>query len=377
MNRLPVRLFVTHVVVALVGAATTYVLVQLLAPRLFDSGTAGMTGMNGMGRGQGQDVRAAFASAINTALLIGLGIAVLTAATAGGIAAYRLSRPLEQVRAATRRLSQGHYDEVIPLPREVELAELARDVNSLGAALAQTEQRRVRLLSEVAHEMRTPLTVIDGYVEGMIDEVFPADPETLGEVSVEVGRLRRLAEDLSALSQAEEGRLDLRTRPMDLSVVGAHAAERLRPQLQDAGVGLIIAAAEEPLVVAGDSDRLGQVVTNLVGNALAATRSGGTVRVDTRRAGDRAMLSVTDTGVGLAADEVERVFERFYRAGGSTPRAGGGTGIGLTIARGIARAHGGDLTATSPGLGSGATFTLNMPIALAGEGGGRSTLCES
>lgn len=366
MNRLSVRLFASHVLVALVGAATTYVLVQLLAPRLFDSGTAGMEGMAGKGR-QGQEVRAAFASAINTALLIGLGVAVLAAATAGGVAAYRLLRPLGAVRAATRRLSEGHYDEVVPPPREAELAALARDVNSLGAALAQTEQRRVRLLSEVAHEMRTPLTVIDGYVEGMIDGVFPAGPETLGEVSAEVGRLRRLAEDLSALSRAEEGRLDLQTRPIDLSVVAVTAAERLRPQLQDAGVGLTVVPAEQSLIVTGDSDRLGQVVTNLVGNALTATPPGGIVRVDTLREGDRAVLRVSDTGVGLAADEVNRVFERFYRAERSTGH-GAGTGIGLTIARGIARAHGGDLTAASPGRGSGATFTLNLPIAPAGEG---------
>lgn len=179
MNRLSVRLFFSHVVVVLIGAATTYALVQVLAPRLFDSG---MAGMGGMGRGQGQEVHAAFAGAVNAALLMGLGIAVLAAAAAGGVAAYRLLRPLAAVRAAARRLSQGHYDEIVVAPREVELAALAGDVNSLGAALAHTEQRRVRLLSEIAHEMRTPLTVIDGYVEGMIDGVFPAGPEALGQV---------------------------------------------------------------------------------------------------------------------------------------------------------------------------------------------------
>lgn len=368
MNRLSVRLFGSHLLVALIGAATTYALVQVLAPRLFDSGTAGMAGMSGMGRNQGQQVRAAFAGAVNTALLIGLGIAVVAAATAGGIAAYRLSRPLLAVRAATRRLAQGHYDELVPVPREVELAALADDVNALGAVLGQTEQRRVHLLSEIAHEMRTPLTVIDGYVEGMIDGVFPTTTDTLDQVSAEVGRLRRLADDLSALSRTEEGRLDLQIRPTDLSAVAAQAAERLRPQLLDAGISLTITPAVQPLMVAGDPDRLAQVVTNLVGNALSATPSGGAVRLTARREDDRALVQVADTGVGLAEQDLDRVFERFYRAEGSTSGRAGGTGIGLTIARGIARAHDGDLTAASPGLGAGATFTLNLPIAPAGEG---------
>lgn len=366
MNRLSVRLFFSHVVVVLIGAATTYALVQVLAPRLFDSG---MAGMGGMGRGQGQEVHAAFAGAVNTALLIGLGIAVLAAAAAGGVAAYRLLRPLAAVRAATRRLSQGHYDEIVVTPREVELAALAGDVNSLGAALAHTEQRRVRLLSEIAHEMRTPLTVIDGFVEGMIDGVFPAGPEALGQVSSEVGRLRRLADDLSALSRTEEGRLDLRIQQLDLAAVAAQAAERLRPQLQDAGITLTVnGAIGHPVLVAGDPDRLAQVVTNLVGNAMAATPPGGGVRVACWAEGGRALVRVSDTGVGLARQDLERVFERFYRADRSTGGRDGGSGIGLTIARGIASAHGGDLTAASAGPGTGASFTLDMPIAATRRG---------
>ena len=229
-----------------------------------------------------------------------------------------------------------------------------------------TEARRVRLLGEMAHEMRTPLTVANGTLEAMIDGVMPADAEHLGLVQVELRRVARLGSDLSALSRAEEGRLELVLRPVRLDGVAQDVVNRLLPQAEDAGVELVVKS--EPTVVVADPDRLAQVVTNLVGNALQATGAGGGVTV-TCTASREALLAVTDTGVGLDGDEVGRVFERFYR--GATPRADGGTGIGLTIARGIVEAHGGTLTATSPGRGRGATFSVRLP--LAELSGGRST----
>lgn len=244
----------------------------------------------------------------------------------------------------------------MPLPREHELAELAGDINLLGSSLAETESRRTRLLGEVAHEMRTPLTVIDGYVEAMIDGVVPVTPERLGQVSDEVRRLRRLSEDLSALSRSEEGRLDLRLQETDLAAVVATATERLRPQAEDAEIGLVVAPGTVAAVV--DADRVAQVVTNLVGNAIAATPPGGTISVGCTHHDEEAVITVTDTGAGLEPADLDRVFERFYRA---RPGASGGTGVGLTIARAIVRAHGGDLRASSAGPGLGATFTARLP----------------
>ena len=139
-------------------------------------------------------------------------VGVAAATVFGIVAAHRLVRPLRQLGDTTREIAAGHYDVHVARPQEHELALLADDVNTLGRTLAETESRRVRLLGEVAHEMRTPLTVIDGSVEGMIDGVLPAGPERLGLVSDEVRRLRRLSDDLSALSRAEEGRLGLVAR---------------------------------------------------------------------------------------------------------------------------------------------------------------------
>lgn len=363
--RLSLRLFVSYALVVAVGAVVTYVTVRLLAPPLFNHRMDMLHGGGGMMSGSGgqagaSGVHSAFLSALTTALLVG----VLASAAAAGLAAAfvtrRLLRPLDAVRTATRLIASGHYQASVPLPEEPELAALAADVNTLAAALASTETRRTRLLGEVAHEMRTPLTALDGYMEGLIDGVFAAKPEILGAASDEVRRLRRLADDLSALSRAEEQRLELHQVDADLADLARRAAGRLAPQFGDNDVALTI-RAPGTLPVRADPDRITQVLTNIIGNALAATPAAGAVTVEARSAGHRAEVAVTDTGIGLAADDLQRVFERFYRVPGQ-PRRSSGSGIGLTIARNIARAHGGDVAASSAGPGRGATFVLTLPL---------------
>lgn len=359
--KLSVRLFVSYVAVALVVAAAAYLTVRPLAPHLFDQ-EMGMMGRGdpGMMSGDGSpSVHSAFVSALNTALLVGVLAGVATAVVVAGLVTRRLLRPLEAVRGATRRIAAGRYEARISLPAEPELAALAADVNTLAHVLADTETRRTRLLGDVAHEMRTPLTSLDGYVEGMIDGVFEADPETLAAVTGELRRLHRLADDLSSLSRTEEGRLELRTVPTDLADLARRAAGRLAPQYRDGRVSLVVDAGV-PLPVQVDPDRITQVLTNLLGNALLATPAGGTVTIAGRIADNHAVVSVADTGVGLAPADLERVFERFYRAPDS--RRSSGSGIGLTIARGIARAHRGDVTAASAGHSRGAVFTLTLPL---------------
>lgn len=356
--RLSLRLFVSYAVVAVVGVGVAFLTVRLLAPHLFDERMGMMGGSEMMGEVDSSSVHSAFVSALNGALVAGVLVSVVVAAFVAVLVTRRLLRPLEAVRAATREIAAGHYDGAVPLPAEPELAALATDVNSLARALADTEERRTRLLGEVAHEMRTPLTSLDGYVEGMIDGVFTADADTLRAVSGELNRLHRLADDLSSLSRTEERRLELQLVPADLATLAQRAAERLAPQFADARIALSV-DAPGPLPVSVDPDRITQVLTNLLGNALTATSPGGSVTVTARRAGGRSEVVVADTGAGLAGDDLERVFERFYRAAG--PRRSGGSGIGLTIARGIARAHHGDVVAASAGRGQGATFTLVLP----------------
>jgi signal transduction histidine kinase len=360
--RLPLRLFVSYAVVVVIGAAVTYVTVRLLAPTLFDH-QMNMLGGDHMGMGtggQGGSVHSAFLSALTTALVVGVLASVGVAGVVAAFVTSRLLQPLNAVRAATRRIAAGRYQASVPVPPVPELAALAADVNTLATQLAGTETRRTRLLGEVAHEMRTPLTALEGYMEGLIDGVFAPDPEILGAAGDELRRLRRLADDLSALSRAEEQRLDLHPADTDLADIARRAAARLAPQFSDDHVTLTVHAAGA-LPVRADPDRLTQVLTNIIGNALTATPETGTVTVEARAAGERAEVAVTDTGAGLAAEDLERVFERFYRAPGQ-PRRSSGSGIGLTIARNIARAHGGEVTASSPGPGRGATFVLALPL---------------
>lgn len=404
--RLSLRLVASHVAVALAGALVAYFVVHALAPGLFDEATRGLgygpggpggpgdatpapnrtpgsgqgwgrgqgSGL-GPGSGQGLALRAAFASAVDTALLVGLLAGALVAAGLAWASSRALLAPLRRVRDATRQLAAGDYAVRVAPPREAELAALAADVNSLGSSLRDSEARRTRLIAEVAHELRTPLTIIDGYVEGMIDGVFAPDAARLGAISGEVARMRRLADDFGALSRAQEGRLELRPADVDLGEVAAAAAHRLRSQFDDAGVSLDIATGPDAgpaLPVHADPDRVAQIVGNLVGNALRATPRGGRVTLRARADGPHAVVEVADTGRGLAPEDVDRIFERFYRVPSPSTGPGGGgpaerptrpgSGIGLTIARGLARAHGGDVTAASEGPGRGATFTFTLPL---------------
>ena len=264
-------------------------------------------------------------------------------------------------------MAAGDYQVKVPAPAEVELASLANDVNELGQHLATTEQRRTQLLAEVTHELRTPITVILGQLEALIDGMIQPSEEVYAAIADETSRMQRLVDDLTLLSRADEGTLETHMVDLDLNLVAAAAAERLRPQFDFAEVELTVVRNDmsRPTPVLGDRDRLTQVLTNLLGNALGNTPPGGTVTIRTGREHSSAFAEVSDTGSGIHADELERIFERFYRAHNTNPTTrtarDAGRGIGLTIARSIARTHGGDVTARSTGPGRGATFRLTIP----------------
>ncbi len=358
-RRLDVRLFASYALVALVVFGAFAITVRTVAPARFDddlknvgSSEAETTGSHNL-----------FVDSLDASLWIALAASIGAAAIASTLVARRILRPVRDVRTATRRLANGHYDERVTEPGELELAELARDVNRLAVELETSDRRRARLVSEVAHEMRTPLTSIEGYVEGILDGVFEPTEEILVAVGEEASRLQRLASDLAELSRAEEGAVALHLRVVDLSEITARCAERLRPQFVDKGVALTVPAAP-PVLVDVDPERIAQVLTNLLGNALTYTPAGGEVAMEVARSNRTATVAVLDTGIGLTAEDQELVFDRFYRVP-SAVRPAGGSGIGLTIARGLARAHRGDLEVSSPGLGRGSAFTLTLPLASA------------
>jgi signal transduction histidine kinase len=365
-RRLRTRLLLSYVAVIAVGAAALALTIRLLGPSLFQQRLGPQAGRGSgfrIGASENAALGADFTGALTTSLWVALALSLAAGGALALLVSRRILRPLEAVRQATRRLAAGHFEERVPLPREEELAGLAADVNLLAANLAGSEARRTRLLGEVAHELRTPLATIEGHAEGLIDGVF-SPAEAYAVIASETARLRRLVADLSLLSRADEGRLEMHPVPSDLAAVAGEVVRRLSPQFEGKGVELGLAPAP-PLPASIDPDRVTQVLTNLVGNALAYTPPGGRVTVACSRQGEWSEVAVADSGRGLAPTDLERVFERFYRVR-DPEHPTGGTGVGLTIARSIARAHGGDLAAASPGPGRGATFTLRIPAAPAG-----------
>lgn len=369
-RRLRTRLFLSYVVVVLAGAIAMLVVGTVVTQTVYERRLRGL----GIGRQQGRDaqvseaeLQAALDESLLPALLVAAAASLLAAAIVAWVVGRRLLRPIDEIRAATRQMARGDYAVKVPVPTEIELATLADDVNELGEHLASTEQRRTHLLDEVTHELRTPITVIRGQMEGLIDGVITPSDEVYVSVADEAARLQRLVDDLTVLSRADEGVLHVDGVDLDLAALAVDAAERLRPQFEHEQVSLETIDAQVPVFVRGDLDRLTQVITNLLGNALGHTPSGGTVTVRSGRDDTMAWIDVNDTGTGIPIGELEHIFDRFYRGpntGATTGRpARAGRGIGLTIARSLARAHGGDVTASSRGPGTGATFRLTIPAA--------------
>jgi signal transduction histidine kinase len=245
---------------------------------------------------------------------------------------------------------------------EDELAELALAFNQMAHQLAQTEGRRRRLVGDVAHELRTPLSSIKSAMEGLVDGVLPAESATFLEIQREVGRLQRLVQDLEELYKAEAGQLPLELEATPPAAFVQTAVNRLALQFEDKGIQLENDMPADLPLVRVDTARLTQVMLNLLGNALQYTPAGGRVTVRAWAEGNELHIAVQDSGIGLTAEDLRHIFERFYRADQSRARSGGGSGIGLTIARHLVQAHHGRLTATSRGLNEGSTFTVTLPL---------------
>jgi signal transduction histidine kinase len=345
--------------VVLAGAGTLIVVSLLLAPAIFYNhlNQAGVTADAVLA----MHVDEGFATAIFVSTLVGVGIAAAVAAGMASLISRRISKPVSIAAAATTQLANGDFSARVPSPHMgPELDSLADAVNSLAERLEATEGIRIRLMADLAHELRTPLAAIDATVEAIADGVLPADEHTLATLTGNSRRLSRLVEDLAAVSRAEERAFHLSLRHTDLGEVARNATANAEARFAAKGVLLLVPDEDGPIVDV-DPDRMIEVVGQLLDNALNASREGGTVSLVTAQAGAVATLEVSDAGSGFAPDQRELIFRRFYRSAGSRSPAGG-SGIGLTIARSLVEAQGGTLTATSAGPGTGATFTVALPM---------------
>ncbi len=231
----------------------------------------------------------------------------------------------------------------------------------MATELEQTETMRRQLVADVSHELRTPLTTIKGTVEALIDGVLPPEAETYQRIVREADRLQRLVDDLQELSRVEAEAYELDRRPLPMETVLQATVERLEHQFEEKGVALRVTVPPDLPPVLADEARIEQVLLNLVGNALQYTPRGGWVHVSAGQANGMVVTSIEDNGIGIAVEHLSRLFTRFYRVDKSRSRIGGGSGIGLTIARSLVEAHGGTIRADSPGRGKGSTFSFTLP----------------
>lgn len=298
-----------------------------------------------------------FRHALQNAVVIASGIALLVALGAAVLGTRRLLAPVRSLTIAARRLAGGdRMSRVGELRATAELVELGHAFDKMADKLEREDALRQAVVADLSHELRTPLAVLQGELEGLAEGLVPLDQDAVGSLREEVGRLTRLIENLGVLSEAEAAGLSLHTAPVDLAEVASHAASRLASRFVEAGIELDTSFAEAD--VEGDADRLEQVVVNLLSNAAKFTPPGGTVRVVVASEGDDRFVVVADTGRGIPDDEQPLVFDRFFRGAGSTGIPG--SGVGLAVVSALVVAHGGtiDLEST-PGVGS--VFTVHLP----------------
>lgn len=358
--RFAARLLVAQALVLVAGALTTWLVASVVGPSIF-SGHLRQAGVSHTPT-ETRHVEEAFASALLISIALALVASVIAALAVSWYFSRRVQRSIGNVADAASQIAAGRYDARIPDPGlGGEFATLAVTYNQLAERLEATESTRRTMLADLAHEMRTPLATIDAHLEAVEDGVRNLDDDTLGVIRGSTRRLRRLAEDIAAVSRAEEEGLDLSPRPVNAAGLAASAVEIASDRFGAKGVNLHTDLADAGQVRV-DADRIGQVLGNLLDNALRHTPAGGSVSVACRPVDHWVEYRVTDTGQGVAAEHLPHLFDRFYRADTARDRDHGGSGIGLAIAKAIVEAHGGGISVTSPGHGHGTTFTVRLPV---------------
>jgi signal transduction histidine kinase len=291
--------------------------------------------------------------------LLGTLIAAAVALVVALYVSVRVTRPVTALTTAAGDLAAGRRDTRVDTDGPGELRTLAEAFNGMADHLDREDQLRRNLVADVAHELRTPLSILQGSTEALLDGVDQPTPQVLRSLNDEVTRLRRLVGDLETLAAAEAAGLRPRADPVDLADVAASAADLLGPLAEDRGTSITVVL--EPAAVIGDADRLHQIAVNLIANAVKFTPAGGAITITTGSDGTSASLEVLDNGPGIPDDDVPHVFERFWR--GANGERASGSGIGLAVVAELVAAHHGSVTAANVPSG-GARFTATLPAAL-------------
>jgi two-component system OmpR family sensor kinase len=305
---------------------------------------------------------AAFLASVTRAIVAATVLAAAAALVAGLFAVRRLTQPVAELTRAAERAGAGDLDVRVAVRGRDEIARLAGTFNRMAEALRDQEEGRRRMIADSAHELRTPVSLIQGTVEAMLDGVYPPDRSTLEGLHEETLRLSRLVEDLNELSLLESGAFALAIEDTDLAEIARSEAGRFAARAAEQGVSIAVESAAGLPRVAVDRLRIGQVIANLLGNALRHTPRGGTIALRLEApGGGRLRLAVEDSGPGIPEAEWARVFERYYRVDRARAAAEGGRGLGLAIAAGIVKAHGGTMHAGASAALGGAMVFMEVP----------------
>jgi two-component system OmpR family sensor kinase len=298
-----------------------------------------------------------------TVLITAVALAVGLGLVAGALLSHSLTAPLQRLAAAARAVAGGDLGQRVKIEGSAEIAEVGQAFNEMTSALEEGERLRQNLVADVAHELRTPLSVLQGNLRALLDDVYPLEKAEIAGLYDETRLLSRLVDDLRELAQAEAGQLSFNLRPTDVRDVLRTTVANFEPAAEAKAIELTVKVADGLSPVTSDPDRLAQVLRNLLTNALRHTPEGGQVAVSATTAGDVVEIAVTDNGEGVAPEDLPHVFDRFYRGDRSRSRAEGGAGLGLAIVKALVEAQGGQVRATSDGPGQGSTFRFTLPVA--------------
>jgi histidine kinase len=368
-SHLGAKIFFSYLVIIVVGVIVLVAASQFILPTAFDRHMTGMIEigmMNGMMGGMNlmSQLYVDFRAGFNEALMVAALAATLAAMALSYFFSRRVIAPVQAMSQAARRIADGRYDERVQVNGEDELAQLAMRFNEMAEKLDHVEAMRRRLIGDVSHELRTPLTAIKGSMEGLMDGVLPAGDETYQQIYLEADRLNRLVDDLQELSRVEARAYPLDIRPLDVPSLMKTVTKRLGPQAQAKRISLDLDLPPDLPLLLADEDRVIQILTNLSNNALQYTPEGERVTISAKQMNSEVQISVRDTGIGIPPEHLSHIFDRFYRVDKSRSRqAGGGSGIGLTIARALVEAQDGRIWVESAGAGQGSAFTFAFRIA--------------
>ncbi|MFT5197238.1 MAG: histidine kinase [Cellvibrionaceae bacterium] len=365
-KRLRLRLFASQFAVVIAGVVTMLIVSRSFIPTRLSAIITQQLGRFDLPSELSALVQSNLVDSINQLILVSLGIAAAIAFLVGIFSSlllwFIIITPIRNMANSSQRIANGRYDERVTVPKQAgeAMALMATNFNQMAQSLESIEEHRMRLMGNVTHELRTPLSSLSGYVEGLTDGVFEPNDKLFFSMKKQIGRMKRLIDDTQFLSKAESGWVELAVTEVNLADVMNQVIFYLTPNQMAKKQSIIFDAPAEDIYVLADYDRLTQILTNLLSNAIQYTPQNGQIQLEINNKIRSAEVMVIDSGIGIPAEALPFVFERFYRVDESRSREHGGSGVGLTISRHLARGMSGELTAESEGVGKGSRFILQL-----------------